>query len=120
MALSVDALYGSGDEELDRLLDEFKGEVTALDQLQEQIAGLRGRGEAVEGRVVAEVTLTGTLAGLTIDPRAMRLGSADLAEAVLLAAREAAGDAERKARDLVGPFVAGTPLDPLPPFQGSP
>ncbi|WP_157978467.1 hypothetical protein [Nocardia aurea] len=50
----------------------------------------------------------------------MRLGSAALAEAVLLAAREAAGDAERKAQDLVGPFVAGTPLDSLPPFQGSP
>lgn len=111
MTSPVDALQGSGDEELDRLLEQFSGEVTALQELQQQIAGVRGRGTDEQGRVTAETSLTGALVGLTIDPRALRLGSAELAEAVLRAAGQATADAERQARELVGPFLDGTPLD---------
>ncbi|MBB6347858.1 YbaB/EbfC family nucleoid-associated protein [Nonomuraea muscovyensis] len=111
MTSPADALRGSGDEELDRLLEQFSGEITALEELQGRIAGVRGRGADDQGRVIAETSLTGALVGLTIDPRAMRLGSAELAEAVLRAAGQATADAERQAQELVGPFLAGTPLD---------
>ncbi|WP_433440782.1 YbaB/EbfC family nucleoid-associated protein [Nonomuraea sp. CA-141351] len=101
----------AGDQELGRLLKDYQRDVAALERLGDEIATVRGRGEAAEGRVVAEVTQGGALAGLTIDPRAMRLGSAELAAAVLEAAAAAARDAEQGANDLLGPFIAGTLLD---------
>ncbi|MFG3438917.1 YbaB/EbfC family nucleoid-associated protein [Nonomuraea sp. NPDC047897] len=111
MTPPVDPFPASGDEELDRLLEQFSGDITALQQLQQRIADVRGHGVSEQGRVTAETSLTGALVGLTIDPRAMRLGSAELAEAVLRAAGRATADAERQAKELVGPFLAGTPLD---------
>ncbi|MEU0564731.1 YbaB/EbfC family nucleoid-associated protein [Nonomuraea sp. NPDC005983] len=119
MTSPFEALRGSGDEELDRLLNQFQGEITELEQLQGRIAAIRGRGEAAQGRVTAEVSQTGALAGLTLDARAMRLGSEELAEAILQAAGEAVRDAEQQTQELMTPFIAGTLLDsPLPPSQG--
>lgn len=111
------SLYGSGDEELDRLLGQFEGEVAELQRLQGRIQGIRGQGQAADGRVTVKASLTGALAGLTIDPRAMRLGSAELADAILQAAGEAVHDAERQAQELMGPFVAGTPLESALPYR---
>lgn len=92
-------------DELDRMFAEFHGEIARLQGLQQEIERVRGRGEAAEGRVVAETTMTGALAGLTIDPRAMRLGSDELAAAVLQAAAAAARDAGDQARALAEPFT---------------
>lgn len=111
MTSPADPFNPDGDQELGRLLESFQQDVAALERLSDEIAAVRGRGEAAEGRVVAEVTPAGALAGLTIDPRAMRLGSADLAEAILEAAAEAARDAERGSSDLMAPFIADTVLD---------
>ncbi|MFI7633214.1 YbaB/EbfC family nucleoid-associated protein [Nonomuraea sp. NPDC049400] len=106
-----DPFNAAGDPELSRLLEGYRQDVAALERLSEEIGAVRGRGEAAEGRVVAEVTQTGALAGLTIDPRAMRLGSTELAAAILEAAAAAARDAERGADDVLGPFIAGTLFD---------
>ncbi|WP_049558758.1 YbaB/EbfC family nucleoid-associated protein [Nonomuraea sp. SBT364] len=106
-----DPFSTGGDQELGRLLDRFQQDVAAIEGLSGRMAAVKGRGEAAQGRVVAEATQTGALCGLTIDPRAMRLGSAELAAAVLEAAGNAARAAEREAGDLVAPFLAGTVLD---------
>ncbi|WP_165974766.1 YbaB/EbfC family nucleoid-associated protein [Nonomuraea deserti] len=111
MTPPADPLDAAGDQELGRLLQGYREDVAALERLNDQMTAVRGRGEAAQGRVVAEATQTGGLTGLTIDPRAMRLGSAALAEAILEAAGEAAREAEQAAADLVTPFIAGTPLD---------
>ncbi|MFD1503383.1 YbaB/EbfC family nucleoid-associated protein [Streptosporangium lutulentum] len=114
----MEALRGSGDEELDRLLEQFGQEVTGLEELQERIAGVRGRGEAARGHVAVEASPAGALTSLTIDPRAMRLGSAELAAAILQAAGEAARDAEKQVKELVNPYVADTLLETVLPSHG--
>ncbi|WP_166427650.1 YbaB/EbfC family nucleoid-associated protein [Nonomuraea mesophila] len=111
MTPSADPRGTAGDQELDRLLSGYREDVAALERLNDQVTAVRGRGRAAQGRVVAEVTQTGGLTGLTIDPRAMRLGSDALAEAILEAAGAAAREAEQAAADLVIPFITGTPLD---------
>ncbi|MFC4116375.1 YbaB/EbfC family nucleoid-associated protein [Nonomuraea zeae] len=103
--------FDGGDHEIGRLLSGFQQDMAALERLSDQIAAVRGRGEAAEGRVVVEVTQSGGLAGLTIDPRAMRLGSTELAAAILDAAAKAARDAEHGTSSLVAPFISGTVLD---------
>ncbi|MFB4273125.1 YbaB/EbfC family nucleoid-associated protein [Nonomuraea sp. GTA35] len=101
----------AGDPELGRLLKDFQQELTAIEGLRDRITSVVGRGEAAEGRVVVQVTQTGALAGLSIDPRAMRLGSDQLAAAIMEAAGRAARAAEQEANDMVAPFIAGTLLD---------
>lgn len=110
MTSPADPLRGTGDQEIDRLVDQFQQDVAELERLRDRIAEVKGRGEAAQGRVVVEVAPTGALAGLTIDPRAMRLGSDELAAAILEAAAEAARNAGDGISDLVDPFVAGTVL----------
>ncbi|TDC02224.1 hypothetical protein E1267_29915 [Nonomuraea longispora] len=114
MTPSADPRDTAGDQALGRLLSGYREDVAALERLNDQVTAVRGRGRAAQGRVVAEVTQTGGLTGLSIDPRAMRLGSAALAQAILEAAGEAARDAEQAAADLVIPFITGTPLDDGP------
>ncbi|WP_157251668.1 YbaB/EbfC family nucleoid-associated protein [Nonomuraea typhae] len=92
-------------DELDRMFAEFHGEISRLQGLQHEIEEIRGRGTAADGRIVAETTMTGALAALTIDPRAMRLGSGELAEAILGAAAAAAQDAADRAKALMEPFT---------------
>jgi DNA-binding protein YbaB len=110
MTSPADALRGSGDPEIERLLAQFNADVAQVEQLRDRITEVRGRGEAADGRVVAETAPTGALVGLTIDPRAMRLGSDELAAAILEAAGAAARNAEEEMTDLVDPFIADTVL----------
>ncbi|MET7337895.1 YbaB/EbfC family nucleoid-associated protein [Nonomuraea sp. NPDC005650] len=110
MTSPADPFGVAGDPELGRLMDRFQRDVAALEQLSAQMAAVKGRGEAAEGRVVVEVTQTGALSGLTIDPRAMRLGSGELTAAILEAAAKAARNAEEASTSLVAPFVTGTVL----------
>ncbi|MEU1392655.1 MULTISPECIES: YbaB/EbfC family nucleoid-associated protein [unclassified Nonomuraea] len=80
------------DDEMRHLLGQFQADIRPLEELQQSLDAVRGRGEAADGRVTAEVLPTGALGGLRIDPRAMRLGADALAEAVLAAANAAGED----------------------------
>ncbi|MEV4111212.1 YbaB/EbfC family nucleoid-associated protein [Nonomuraea sp. NPDC049695] len=97
------------DEEMRRFLAEFQADIRPLEQLQEGLNAVRGRGEAAHGQVTAEVLASGALGGLRIDPRAMRLGADALAEAVLAAANAAAADLtaqmEKMMTDGLTPFA---------------
>ncbi|GAA2311775.1 hypothetical protein GCM10010149_73150 [Nonomuraea roseoviolacea subsp. roseoviolacea] len=96
------------DAEMSRFLAQFEAEIRPLEELQERVQAVRGRGEAADGLVRAEVLASGALAGLRIDPRAMRLGADALAEAVLAAASEATADLTAQ--------MAGMMTDGLTPF----
>lgn len=111
MTSPTDPFADAGDQDLSRLLHGFQQDLAALEGLRDRVASVSGRGEAAEGRVVVKVGQTGALVGLTIDPRAMRLGSDRLAAAIMDAAARAARDAEQQASDLVTPFISGTLLD---------
>jgi DNA-binding protein YbaB len=80
------------DEEMHRFLGQFHATTRPLEELQESLGAVRGRGAAAHGQVAAEVLASGALDSLRIDPRAMRLGADALAEAVLTAASNAATD----------------------------
>ncbi|GGS78450.1 YbaB/EbfC family nucleoid-associated protein [Nonomuraea spiralis] len=98
------------DEEMRGLLAQFQADVRPLEKLQESLDAVRGRGEAADGQVRAEVLPTGALGGLRIDPRAMRLGADAVAEAVLAAAGAAAEDLAAQ--------MAGLMTNGLAPFAG--
>lgn len=94
------------DGEFGRLLDEFLEETRPLDELQEEIAAMRGHGEAAGGQVRAEVLPSGALAGLRLDPRAMRLGADALTEAILEAATLAATDVTARVTERMSEAMA--------------
>ena len=73
-----------------------------------QMADVVGRGEAEEGLVTVIVNPVGTLREITLDPKAMRLPSVDLAAAILTAARAAEQDAAAQVREIWGPDLTGT------------
>ncbi|MCK2218747.1 YbaB/EbfC family nucleoid-associated protein [Actinomadura sp. ATCC 31491] len=119
----------AGDPELARLMDGYQRDVAAIEALRDGFGEVRGRGEAADGRIVAEASQTGALTGLVIDPRAMRLGSGELAAEILRAAARAARAAGDQAAELAAPFLSGTPLtapspgatrSPGTPYRGAP
>jgi DNA-binding protein YbaB len=59
-----------------------------------RLAAARGRGTAADGLIAVEVDGTSDIVELTIEPRAMRLPSTDLAAAVREAFRTARGAAQ--------------------------
>jgi DNA-binding protein YbaB len=80
----------TGDPELDRALAEMAALTAGFEEVRRRMEDTRGRGESAGGQVAVELTPTGSLAALHIDPRALRLGSQALAEAIM----EAFGKAE--------------------------
>ena len=105
MTTSGEHFSPTGDREVDQVLEMLAAQSAQFADVGRDLAETRGRGEAEEGRVVVEVLTTGSLAALRIDPRAMRLGSEALAEAILLAAGRAESDATAKAEALMLPLL---------------
>jgi DNA-binding protein YbaB len=89
-----------GVPELDGQLRQLLDATSKLRDLQEEIAQLTGHGEAADGRIRVEADNAGKLTRLEIDPRAMRMASEDLAEAILEAAQKAADDVMARSQEL--------------------
>lgn len=77
-------------------LQDARTQIGQLGDLHESLAELVGTAASDDGRVRAECTVAATPAKLEIDPRAMRLGSEDLAETIAAVIREASMDLRRK------------------------
>jgi DNA-binding protein YbaB len=90
---------------VDSLLSVITESDEHLARIRAHQAELRGRGTTANGRVVAEVLSSGALVSLSIDPRAMRLGSEVLADEILAAVRKAAQDVSGRATELMEPSV---------------
>jgi DNA-binding protein YbaB len=99
----------AADQDLRRSVDGLTalltGQNAALADVRRQITELRGTGRAADERVEVQVDRLGALAGLRIDPRAMRLGSQELAEAILQAARQGVRDVNAQAEKLMRPLL---------------
>lgn len=84
-------------------------------ELAQKSAELVGRAESPDGRIEVEWTHERGLAGLRIDPRAMRLPSTELAELIVTTAQAAKDDLQAQAdeltEELFGP--GGNPLEML-------
>ncbi|MEQ4725778.1 YbaB/EbfC family nucleoid-associated protein [Nonomuraea sp. B19D2] len=90
----------TGDPEIDRALAEMAAQTARFEEVSRLLEETRGRGESAGGQVAVELRHTGSLAGLHIDPRAMRLGSQALADAILEAFRLAEEDMAGQSYDL--------------------
>src|SRR4051812_1161514 len=88
---------------IDSLTAMVTGQNTKLHDVRRQMTELKGKGRAADERVEVEVDQSGALAGLKIDPRAMRLGSQELAEAILTAAQQGVRDVNAQAEKLMQP-----------------
>ncbi|MFB4267874.1 YbaB/EbfC family nucleoid-associated protein [Nonomuraea sp. GTA35] len=101
--------------ELDKLVQESERSMRELGQAMQDLRQLTGAGENRTGVVSARVDADGKLVELSISPRAMKLGSADLSREVLEAVAAAQLDQERQAKALVAFLPDGEGL--LDAFQ---
>lgn len=90
---------------IDSLTAMVTGQNAKLHDVRRQLTELKGKGLAADERVEVEVDQFGTLTGLRIDPRAMRLGSQELAEAILAAAEHGVRDVNAQAEKLMQPLI---------------
>ena len=71
-----------------------------IKQAQEEMTGIVGRGEALDGLVSIEATTADGLRALDLNPRVMRLPSTELAEGILEAIRAANDDLRAQMQDM--------------------
>jgi DNA-binding protein YbaB len=81
--------------------------------VQEQLKGLTGQAETPDGRVRVVSTAADPMAELHIDPRAMRLGSQELAQAIKETMSRARQDLDRQVNELSRGGAFGNEVNPL-------
>lgn len=110
--------HGFSETDLDAFAEETAKEIQKATELREHLNELVGRAESRDGRIRLGLSAEGAIVGLEIDPRAMRMASADLAETIMRLSQEALQDLQRQSRELsedssVAPEdVAGIVRDP--------
>ncbi|MFF5208741.1 YbaB/EbfC family nucleoid-associated protein [Streptosporangium sp. NPDC000396] len=97
----------SGDPEVDRLLENFGKLAHQYEKMVDELVEATGQGEAADGLVRVEVGPEGSLISVKIDPRAMRLGSEGLEEAIMEAASKALSNATALLNDVMAPLTQG-------------
>lgn len=95
----------TGDPELDRLMTEFQANSKEFAGVMAEIGDVVGQASGADDKVRVRVSASGQLLGLRIDPRAMRLGSQELAETIVALSRRATEDAARRAMELTRPYL---------------
>jgi DNA-binding protein YbaB len=88
-----------------------KDNLARVGELQETLASLVGIAESDDGRVQAESDNASGLKKLTIDPRAMRMGSEELAETITRVVAEAMADLRRKSQEEAQRVMGGRKRD---------
>ena len=93
---------------MQQLLKQAQKMQQQLMDAQAELADARVEGSAGGGLVTATVTGSGELVGLVIDPRAVDPDDTEtLADLVLAAVRDAAGNAARLQEQKMGPLTQG-------------
>ncbi|TDD21935.1 YbaB/EbfC family DNA-binding protein, partial [Actinomadura sp. KC06] len=85
--------------DFERFQRDMQQQIGDFSKMQETIQAAVGRGEAAEGRIVAEFKSEGGLTKLDLDPRALRLSSAELSEEIRTAVNAAAQDFQTKVKE---------------------
>jgi DNA-binding protein YbaB len=104
MNIEGDAVEGFGDFaniDVDKLLSGAHERMARVQDMQERLADLLGQAEGADGRVKATYTMAGGLTDLDIDPRALRMGSKDLAAAIKSTVHEASQDLQRQVAEVM-------------------
>ncbi|MFI6740016.1 YbaB/EbfC family nucleoid-associated protein [Nonomuraea sp. NPDC050451] len=94
-------------EELERITARAEDMLARVEELRSEIDVAVGRGEAADGQVRVTAGASGRLMDVVLAPRAMRLDSQKLAEAVLRAAQEAQDDVAAKVDAVMAETLGG-------------
>jgi DNA-binding protein YbaB len=89
-----------------------KNNLARVGDLQETLASLVGAAESDDGRVRAETDSASGLKKLTIDPRAMRMGSEELAETITKVVAAAMADLRSQSQEAVQRVMGEKKRDP--------
>src|SRR5689334_8828970 len=111
--------------DFDRELKRIMSSLDQMEEVQRRLTDIRGVGEAHGGLIKVEVGPSGALLDLTLDPRAMRLDSQSLREAILSASQEALRKVSEEMDGLVsglipegfGDFMTGQGSLGMPTFD---
>ncbi|TMR98701.1 YbaB/EbfC family nucleoid-associated protein [Nonomuraea basaltis] len=95
------------DQDLDESVREGERMLAWLETAREDLDKIVGTGAGPSGQVKASVDPNGRVLDIAYGPRALRLGSRDLADETLAAVRAASADAERQAHDLMREALPG-------------
>ncbi|GAA3471599.1 YbaB/EbfC family nucleoid-associated protein [Nonomuraea roseola] len=91
----------------ERMARESEESVRRLEEMSQEITSVTGTGESRSGLVVARTDHGGMLDSVRLDPRAMRMGSEELAEELVEAVRAAQQDAQRQGEELLSHALSG-------------
>jgi DNA-binding protein YbaB len=86
--------------DFNEVLRSSRERMAKVAQVRERMAGLTGSAESSDGRVKVVCTSTDPLAELHLDPRAMRMGSEELAAAIRQVSRQAREDLDRQVDEI--------------------
>ncbi|RCG32638.1 YbaB/EbfC family DNA-binding protein [Sphaerisporangium album] len=103
-------MFDPGDfqlDDLDRVAEQSRQAVQRLSGVLGELKTIRGVGEAADGLIAAVVDGGGQIQEVTLDPRAMRLDSRSIAQAVTEAVRAAQQDARRRNDELLRDAMGG-------------
>jgi DNA-binding protein YbaB len=111
-------------EELERLADQAEQALRRLEQQQEDLKEITGKGECEGGEVSATTDASGRLEKIAFGRHALRMSSEELATKVTAAIRAAQQDAESQTREGTQKVIGEEDLFPgvpgVPGFPGFP
>lgn len=108
-------MFGPDGLDISELMRQSQERMSKLAAVREQMTDLQGRAESADGRISVTSTTQDPLAEVKIDPRAMRMGSQELAAALQETARRARQDLDAQVEELTAREYGDTdnPMDAL-------
>lgn len=98
-------MAGTGNPELDREMGRMQAQVQKALEVADKIGDLIGEAESEDGYIRATVKSNGMLAGIDINPRAMKQGSEALGETITKTVHAAQEALARQTRELMEPLT---------------
>ncbi|MFI6596324.1 YbaB/EbfC family nucleoid-associated protein [Nonomuraea sp. NPDC050536] len=98
--------------DLDAVRERADRESRRAEAVRAELDAIEGKGESAEGKVGAVTDANGRLLSITIDPRALSMGSLDLSEEITLAVRRAQDDGETRRERVLNEALSDVPKTP--------